>query len=31
MRAAFDAIYLNGADAASTLKTANQEVNALFQ
>jgi multiple sugar transport system substrate-binding protein len=31
MRAAFDAIYLNGADAASTLKAANQEVNALFQ
>jgi multiple sugar transport system substrate-binding protein len=30
-RAAFDAIYLNGADAASTLKAANQEVNALFQ
>jgi multiple sugar transport system substrate-binding protein len=31
MRAAFDAIYLNGADAATTLKAANQEVNALFQ
>ena len=31
MRAAFDAIYLNGADAATTLKAASQEVNALFQ
>jgi multiple sugar transport system substrate-binding protein len=31
MRAAFDAIYLNGADAATTFKAANQEVNALFQ
>ena len=31
MRAAFDAIYLNGADAATTLKAANQEVNDLFK
>ncbi len=31
MRAAFDAIYLNGADAATTLKAASQEVNALFE
>ena len=30
MRAAFDAIYLNGADAATTLKDASKEVNALF-
>jgi multiple sugar transport system substrate-binding protein len=30
-RAAFDAIYLNGAPAAPTLKAASQEVNALFQ
>src|SRR5246127_3094391 len=29
-RAAFDAIYLNGEDAAKTLKAANDEVNALF-
>ena len=31
MRAAFDAIYLNGADAATTFKAANQEVNDLFK
>jgi multiple sugar transport system substrate-binding protein len=31
MRAAFDAIYLNGADAATTLKAASKEVNDLFQ
>jgi hypothetical protein len=31
MSAAFDAIYLNGADAATTFKAANTEVNALFQ
>jgi multiple sugar transport system substrate-binding protein len=30
-RAAFDSIYLNGEDAAATLKTANEEINALFQ
>ena len=30
MRAAFDAIYLNGADAATTFKAASKEVNALF-
>jgi multiple sugar transport system substrate-binding protein len=30
-RAAFDSILLNGADAASTLKSANEEVNALFE
>ena len=29
-RAAFDAIYLNGDDAAKTLKAANDEINALF-
>jgi len=29
-RAAFDKIYLDGADAATTLKAANDEVNALF-
>ena len=31
MRAAFDAVYLNGADAASTFKAASKEVNDLFQ
>jgi len=31
IRAALDDIFLNGADAASTLKSANQEVNALFE
>jgi hypothetical protein len=31
MKAAFDAVYLNGADAASTFKAANKEVNDLFQ
>jgi multiple sugar transport system substrate-binding protein len=31
MRVALDAILLNGADAASTLKKANAEVNALFE
>jgi multiple sugar transport system substrate-binding protein len=30
MRAAFDSIYLNGADAATSLKDASKEVNALF-
>ncbi|MBV9488470.1 MAG: extracellular solute-binding protein, partial [Verrucomicrobia bacterium] len=30
MQVAMDAIFLNGADAASTLKKANKEVNALF-
>jgi multiple sugar transport system substrate-binding protein len=30
-RAALDAIFLNGADAAATLKSANEEVNALFE
>jgi multiple sugar transport system substrate-binding protein len=29
-RAAFDSIYLNGEDAAKTLKAANEEINALF-
>jgi multiple sugar transport system substrate-binding protein len=31
MKAAFDAVYLNGADAASTFKAASKEVNDLFQ
>ena len=31
MRAAIDRILLSGADPTSTLKSANQEVNALFQ
>ena len=30
-RAALDGIFLNGADAAATLKAANEEVNALFE
>jgi multiple sugar transport system substrate-binding protein len=30
-RAAFDSIYLNGEDAAKTLKSANEEINALFE
>lgn len=30
-RAAFDSIYLNGEDAAETLKNANEEINALFE
>ncbi|HWY77797.1 MAG TPA: sugar ABC transporter substrate-binding protein, partial [Verrucomicrobiae bacterium] len=30
-RAAFDSIYLNGEDAAKTLKAANEEINALFE
>jgi multiple sugar transport system substrate-binding protein len=30
MREAFDSILLNGADAAKTLKAANDQVNALF-
>jgi hypothetical protein len=31
MRAAIDRIMLSGADPTSTFKSANQEVNALFQ
>ena len=31
MREAFDAILLNGEDAAKTLKAANDQVNALFK
>jgi len=30
MRESFDAILLNGEDAAKTLKAANDEINALF-
>jgi multiple sugar transport system substrate-binding protein len=31
MRAAFDSILLNGEDVTQTLKSANDQVNALFQ